>query len=376
MIGIFVVLLSLWCFHCTAYDPIPSWNPLPPQFPHTYRLNASTFFMPCNYSGKYDSSASDFYARGGGVVDFDWSNMRSVWTSDSPMDCEERLLEQARITKSNPLNKGVRVWVYKNLVKALPWMTDIRVKISDPQYSGWFLPFAKNVTPVVPAQGSPFYHDQEGVPSGNCGVPCGEYLFDHRNQSLREYLVNTYVMGPNGMGNPNVDGIFIDDFWSNRSWLLPWSNGDCATNPTGGPTEVDGGCIHDMGLSASDVRDIWWNWNLTMQAAFEAVVNRGKGYVYQLLNTNAGRDIQHPEAQCTSWMRSQCQPGSPSNTQPLLFQFTNETQRPLPYVDQDVAQFLLVRGPYAWIGYSWDACWPQNPNFPRPALLDKDFGEP
>ena len=30
--------------------------------------------------------------------------------------------------------------------------------------------------------------------------------------------------------------------------------------------------------------------------------------------------------------------------------------RSLPYFEQDLATFLLVRGPYAWIGYVWSGC--------------------
>ena len=73
----------------------------------------------------------------------------------------------------------------------------------------------------------------------------------------------------------------------------------------------------------------------------------------------------------------------------------------LPFFEQDLATFLLVRGPYAWLGYVWSGCtdsgYPsgcdpkcqaddcrpcrfptardQDP-FPRPAALDEDYGEP
>lgn len=47
------------------------------------------------------------------------SNTKKQWAAAKPMDCEERLLEQARKTKN--LNKDGKVFVYRNLVKALPW---------------------------------------------------------------------------------------------------------------------------------------------------------------------------------------------------------------------------------------------------------------
>ena len=39
---------------------------------------------------------------------------------------------------------------------------------------------------------------------------CQEYLYDHRNESLRDFIVNTIVGGPDAMENPSVDGIFLD----------------------------------------------------------------------------------------------------------------------------------------------------------------------
>ena len=155
-----------------AFDVLPVWPPLPPQFSPQWQLNRSTFMMPCNYSGAFDARALALI-EAGGIADLDWSNERAQWSSAQPMDDEERLVEQCRRTKAAfPQSK---CWVYKNLVKALPWMTDVREKLEDPAYSGWFLRFAANVTPHVPAQGSPFYHDQEQTPSGDCGsAPCGE----------------------------------------------------------------------------------------------------------------------------------------------------------------------------------------------------------
>ena len=48
------------------------------------------------------------------------------------------------------------------------------------------------------------YHGQENTPSYpsicksicDCGnnLPCGEYLYDHRNESMRKWLVNTFIL--------------------------------------------------------------------------------------------------------------------------------------------------------------------------------------
>ena len=130
--------------------------------------------------------------------------------------------------------------MYRNIVKALPWFTSVREKLTDPAYSGWFLKF----DPAVKAKGgkyhvpdcaaensskcSVYYHDQGQTPEvhggdgtctdGTCecgeGVPCGEYLFDHRNgSSLRDWIVEQHIGGPKGLGSPDVDGLFMDDYW-------------------------------------------------------------------------------------------------------------------------------------------------------------------
>ena len=60
------------------------------------------------------------------------------------------------------------MFVYRNLVKALPWFTSVREKIMDPAYSGWFLQFSGEGNYHVPQcddnysppRCSNFYHDQ------------------------------------------------------------------------------------------------------------------------------------------------------------------------------------------------------------------------
>jgi len=59
-----------------------------------------------------------------------------------------------------------------------------------------------------------------------------------------------------------------------------------------------------------------------------------------------------------------------------MFDFTRATSRlpfPLPAPEQDIATFLLVRGPYAWIGYGWIGC---SKPWVRPPGVDIDYGEP
>ena len=63
---------------------------------------------------------------------------------------------------------------------------------------------------------------------------------------LRSYLVNTYVMGPTGLGSPFIDGVSLDDGWYDSQQI---GANDCTGSPVGGPTEVDSFCAIDMNLT-------------------------------------------------------------------------------------------------------------------------------
>ena len=90
--------------------------------------------MPCNLSGYFDYRIAGRFA----VVDYDWSNGKEMWANpqewggglaaDGKMDCQERLLKQAQLTKAHARKLGIdqQVWVYRNLVKALPWYSSVR----------------------------------------------------------------------------------------------------------------------------------------------------------------------------------------------------------------------------------------------------------
>ena len=46
------------------------------------------------------------------------------------------------------------------------------------------------------------------APGCDCGgVPCGRYLYDHRNDSMREWLIKEHILGETGIGNENISAI-------------------------------------------------------------------------------------------------------------------------------------------------------------------------
>ena len=90
-----------------------------PKWPPTYQMNASTYVMACNYSG----SLHPAFAAQWGIAVIDWSNWKTGadgWsTKRDGMDCEEKLLRQAKMVKA--INPRTKVFVYRNMAKALPW---------------------------------------------------------------------------------------------------------------------------------------------------------------------------------------------------------------------------------------------------------------
>lgn len=396
--------------------------PTNPTWPPTYNMSMSTISMQCNSSGWSSPERGAQF----GIISYDWSNGKDQWAAAKPMDCEERLLKQCEMTKEQ--NPDSHVFAYRNVVKALPWYSSIREKMDDPAYSGWFLKFDPagfpyNVSQCAAEDGSKcsvYYHDQGQTPAvptaaqphpdGSCadgvcdcgGQPCGEYLWDHRNGSmLRDWLVEHHVGGPTGIGSPSIDGLFMDDYWC--STLICDAHNDTVAgcpcdDKVQGATEVNVWQQRDMGLSDEDIRDITLGWNETMTAIEKKLLDEN-AYSWWLMdhqaNANAYPHLLNSNAtKCLKQLREACrwpwQSSSPWQQRPQLFGLTiNGTEHAPQQLEQDVAFFLLARGPYAWLGWGvWGMTWPFNPEpahgelppnphgVPRPEMIDQDYGEP
>eukprot|EP01048_Picozoa_sp_COSAG05_P008710 COSAG05_NODE_678_length_7984_cov_3.957134_3_plen_811_part_00 len=382
-----------------------------PKWPPTYSMPKSTIVMPCNSSGFLDPA----FAAQWGICDIDWSNLKQQWDKDNPMDCSQLLIEQARRIKA--VDNTTHVFVYRNLVKALPWYEQVAEKLADERYSGFFLPFRDGIhgsytsPPCSHGLCSPLYHSQDQVPAhanfanGSCGVgvPCGEYLFDHRNESLRRWLVDNFVLGPLGIGSDLVSGMYLDDGWTNgthssssaapghnnnnnpfnRKSERAWNASDfCSHSPIGGAEEMNYNCSVDMGLTQADTTAIKLGWMQTNQAAMDAMHDAGGWDWHAFAQFTKGAPPQG-EA-CIKFFHRECASNSKFQRAAVMMEFTDaKTAPPLKAPRVDIATFLLARGDYAWLGYGWQGCVGGNASvggtdgkWPRPALLEKDYGQP
>ena len=349
--------------------------------------------MPCNSSGLIRPDVLKDFA----VTSIDWSNAKDQWVQGTPMDAETPLVEQAVLLQA--ANPTQRIWVYRNVVIAYPWFKSVREKLIDPAYKGWFIPFS-SVPPLPnasyympkcdknfdPPLCSDHYHSNDQTPGyprgdGNCpgpcdcgGVPCGFYLFNHANTTavngltLRRWLIDDFVFGPTGLGHPSgaITGCYLDDHFSDSydSTDAP----DCASSPIGGPTEVNQHCIADTGMTAADTAANTANWRSLMLELQQRLVAAG-AFSWAYFNTFPGAPDHGMCANFftnngTSWYYDKA----------FVMGFSGGSNRTDASVERDIATFLLVRGPYAWMGDGWNGC--QGVPTPLPPQVFLDYGVP
>jgi len=339
--------------------------------------------MPCNESGPHSPEEALRY----GMVTYDWSNMKNIWVNDKPMHNEDYLVDIVERVMAADKNKTTRLGVYRNTIKALPWFASVREKLEDPKYEGWFFKFKGYNGPSSNHSFSPsactyekcsgFWHDQAGTMEHpgvckaecDCGqVPCGGYVFDHRNSSFSEWFINEYIINSKTILHEGVTEMYLDD----RVEL--W-----------GIAEAEGNFINDSGVSSDDMKDLKAAFNANMERLYDRMIELGS-FSWQMLgpaprlvpfyfqNGTMRADTALTPDACTQLLREYCRPNGTAE-QRFLAYINN------PYVDnatiaaeQYTASFLLTRGPFAWIGYGW-----RNPGtsfYPRPSQWDEDFGVP
>ena len=222
-----------------------------------------------------------------------------------------------------------------------------------------------------PPRCTELYHDQTQTPGfphgdGNCAapgcdvgsVPVGEYLFDFRaanhsvrGQTLAEWYVEEYLLGPTGGGNANISGFYFDDDWTIH-----------------GPSEMDRHAAQDMGLEASDLNDLMAAYSEVAAKARATLLARGKFAWNYFWNANETPWIDCPDPMvrqktCAEDVRELCNSSSPKGAMnakyAVVHTFSPGCHGSIvdiidPYTD--IAAFLLVRGPHAWLGHGWSGC--------------------
>ena len=188
---------------------------------------------------------------------------------------------------------------------------------------------------------------------------------------LRAYLLNEVVLGANGLGNPNISGFYFDDGWTDSpAPVAPWEpkEGYCDHSPVGGATEEDLYCTADAGLTQADTTALKREFDETMGLVFDAVIAAG-GFAWQALAQTSLPAAADGVAACDAWFAA-----APALSRcAYMHEVFNATARPLPAVNEDLAAFLIARGPYAFLGYGWIGC---TTDYEFPDAWTLDYGEP
>jgi hypothetical protein len=160
-----------------------------------------------------------------------------------------------------------------------------------------------------------------------------------------------------------------DDFWSDSGDM-----GDNTPNAT-----------QDMGLTPADLQQLTASYEANM-AVLRARTLAANKFAWQMFWTGGAADAKGStcpgplvsKASCASDLRALCAPSSPQYSQRAMFYafspgFCASNPSVLPDFEQDLAGFLLTRGPQAWLGHGWLGC---SRDYAVPPALSLDYGVP
>ena len=280
----------------------------------------------------------------------------------------------------------------------------MRKTLEDSAYDDWYIKFkpkgpwkSSKCDAVNKTDCSDKYHCQEQSPGfptgdGNCGapncycgsnVPCGFYIWNHSSttvvhgQTFQEWFRDTYVFDYQGT-SPMVSGFYFDDDW-------PAPNGDKVSGfPDPFPNMAE-----DMGITAADQMQIHKSYQANMATVYAEILKRGMFSWQQQWNGAASptakngcctRPLVANGSTCAPTLRKYCAADSPSQTRVMNYAFSPgscihglKTLVPLTSPTQDIANFLLIRGPHAFLGHGWLGC---SKKYEVPEQINWDYGEP
>ena len=255
-----------------------------------------------------------------------------------------------------------------------------------PRCSGFY--HDQEQTPEHPGGGNPYPVDGNCIEQCDCGStnPCGEYIFDHRGgevegRTFRDWFINEYMV--------TNETLFHKDPVTGRPQVigLGWLDDSMGAS---GPSEEDTRYIPDTGASPKDMYEQVVAYQESMYQLIKKVVPLG-GFWWQLMD-NGGMQLNQPRtspartvAECKTILRARCIPAAVGNSSATPGQWKRMQMYNMAFGDGEyapqnmtdyTAEFLLTRGPYAMLGYSWCGCTTGDQARTRAAEWDDDFGEP
>ena len=132
-----------------------------------------------------------------------------------------------------------------------------------------------------------------------------------------------------------------------------------------------------MGLTLKDVQDLTVGWHMSFSTIYDAMDDAG-AFAYASFNFQSTPD----KDSIAGVLRGQCAAGASASlyTSALTVLFTTppaccpaNRNTTLLQFNEDLAFFMLVRGPAAWIGYTSTFC---AAHYDLPGALFLDYGDP
>jgi len=159
---------------------------------------------------------------------------------------------------------------------------------------------------------------------------------------------------------------------------LGWMDDSMTLN---GPTEEDSNYIADTGASPADMQAQVDAYRTTI-TAFNQAVHAAGGFTWMMMDWGGARlntginNTTDPDS-CKAILAASCVPAPPrwNRFQGYAIPHGGFTMTPQGFTDY-TAEFLLTRGPYAILGYTWFGCTNGGTENPRAAEWDEEFGAP
>ena len=129
--------------------------------------------------------------------------------------------------------------------------------------------------------------------------------------------------------------------------------------------------LHSIGLTPAETEASVVAFNKTMLRMFDKLVGMG-GFAWQLADEHWHVVRKTSPDVCAATLREWCVPKPPQWERAHFYRVS--TDQVTANATDFTAEFLLTRGPYAWLGFGWSGCFTEPRS--RPELWDLDYGLP
>lgn len=141
----------------------------------------------------------------------------------------------------------------------------------------------------------------------------------------------------------------------------------------------------DMGLTPAEQEAIGKSYTANMAVIYEEILSRGMFSWQQMWNGQASPTDKNgcctkplvTKESCATSLRNLCKADSPAQTRLMMYAFSpgrcGGDPSNLTSPEQDIANFLLTRGPYAYLGHGWLGC---SRTYQVPEQINWDYGTP